>query len=107
MLVTEPGRVAQASPGALAIAGAPASAQHSAAADTAIAPTVLYALGVPVAEDLAPSVVFDLFSSTFNAAHPVRTVTTYGSRRLVPQPAKGHTLDREMIERMRSLGYIR
>ena len=69
--------------------GTPASAQHPTAADTAIAPTVLYALGVPVARDLASSAVSDLFSATFVSAHPLRTVSTYGSRRLKPEPARG------------------
>ena len=57
MLVAEPGRVAQSSAGLLAVTGTPASTQHPTAADTAIAPTVLYALGVPVARDLASSAV--------------------------------------------------
>ena len=107
MLIAEPGRVAQSSAGLLAVTGTAASAQHPTAADTAIAPTVLYALGVPVAHDLASSAVPDLFSATFVSAHPLRNVSTYGSRRLKSEPARGHTLDREMIERMRSLGYIR
>jgi hypothetical protein len=107
ILVTEPGRVTTASPGLLAIAGAPASAQHVTATDTSVAATVLYALGVPVARDLASRAVTDLFSSTFASAHPVREVETYGLRQLTPQPAKTHTLDKEMIERMRTLGYIR
>lgn len=108
MLVAEPGRVTQSAAGLLAVTGASASTQHPAAAtDTAIAPTVLYALGVPVARDLASSAVKDLFSATFVGAHPLRNVSTYGSRRMKSEPVKGHTLDREMIERMRSLGYIR
>ncbi|HKW01881.1 MAG TPA: alkaline phosphatase family protein, partial [Vicinamibacterales bacterium] len=107
MLVAEPGRVTQSAAGLLAVTGAAASTQHPAAADTAIAPTVLYALGVPVARDLASSAASDLFNATFVSGHPVRNVSTYGSRRLKSEPAKGHTLDREMIERMRSLGYIR
>jgi hypothetical protein len=107
ILVTEPGRVTTASPGLLAVAGTPASALHVTATDTSVAATVLYALGVPVARDLASPAITDLFSSTFASAHPVREVATYGLRRLTPQPAKTHALDKEMIERMRTLGYIR
>jgi Type I phosphodiesterase / nucleotide pyrophosphatase len=107
ILVTEPGRVTTSSLGLIAVAGTPASAERPTATTTSVAATVLYALGVPVARDLASAAVTDLFSTSFVTTHPVRNVETYGLRRLAPQPAKTHTLDREMIERMRTLGYIR
>ena len=34
-------------------------------------------------------------------------VATYGTRRTSPKSTTGKALDQEMIERMRSLGYIR
>ncbi|MFI5177245.1 MAG: alkaline phosphatase family protein [Vicinamibacterales bacterium] len=107
VLVTEPGRVSAPGAGALALAGAAASAMRPPGSDTIIAPTILYALGIPIARDLASDAVSDLFTPAFVAAHPRRDISTYGSRRLTPQPAIGHPLDKEMIERMRSLGYIR
>jgi hypothetical protein len=107
VLVTEPGRVSSATAGALALTGAPASTMRPAGSDIIVAPTILYALGVPIARDLPSRAVSDLFTAGFVAAHPVRDVSTYGSRRVTPQPAVGRPLDKEMIERMRSLGYIR
>jgi hypothetical protein len=107
LLITQPGRVSSPTSGALAVAGGPASMARPTIADTAIAPTILYALGVPVARDLASPPAIDLFQSAFVTAHPPRDVSTYGSRRLTPTPATGRQLDKEMIERMRSLGYIR
>jgi Type I phosphodiesterase / nucleotide pyrophosphatase len=106
MLVTQPGRVAQPTAGLLAVSGDSASSTHTTADVTAVAPTVLYALGVPVADDLASPPVTALFAQPFVAAHPVRAVATYGSRHPAARPATGQPLDKEMIDRMRSLGYI-
>lgn len=106
MLVTQPGRVAQPTAGLLAVSGDPASSTQTTADVTAVAPTVLYALGVPVAGDLASRPVTALFAQPFVAAHPVREVTTYGPRHPAVRPATGQPLDKEMIDRMRSLGYL-
>ncbi|MEZ5317851.1 MAG: alkaline phosphatase family protein [Vicinamibacterales bacterium] len=106
LLVTQPGRVGSPSGGLLAFAGDEASRVHDEVPVTAVAGTVLYAVGVPVADDLAAPPAIDLFSPAFVAAHAVRHVTTYGPRISPPRPA-GRPLDREMIERMRSLGYVR
>jgi hypothetical protein len=111
VLVTEPGRVAQPSPGVLALAGASAASLNGLndirAEGTSVTATVLYALGVPVASDLASPALTSLFWPDFVAAHPVRTVATYGARRPTARRGAGHPLDQEMIERMRSLGYVR
>jgi len=37
----------------------------------------------------------------------VREIDRYGSRLLRAPPRRGEPLDEEMIERMRSLGYVR
>ena len=74
---------------------------------TSVAPTVLFSLGVPVAVDLSSRPTLALFSRPFLQRHPVRDVTTYGSRRAPGRAGAGAPLDREMIERMRSLGYVR
>jgi len=106
MLVTQPGRVAPPTVGLLGISGGPRDAGTGATV-TDVAPTVLYALGVPIARDLAGHPLVGLFAADFVAAHPVRDVASYGSRQPRPRSARGQPLDREMIERMRSLGYIR
>ncbi len=108
MLVAEPGRVNQPASGIVAISGPAASTTHEgAAATTSAAATVLYALGVPVASDLAAPPLLSLFSPAFVSAHPLRNVSTYGIRRALLQPATGKALDQEMIDRMRSLGYVK
>jgi len=108
VLVMQPGRVQQPSPGLLAISGVDAAlAQLTDVSPAVVAPTVLTALGVPVASDLAGAAARALFSEEFQGRHPVRTVATYGERRRSTQPRTGQPLDQEMIERMRSLGYVR
>ena len=107
VLVTQPGRVSAPTAGTLAIVGGAGSTARPNEPITAVAPTVLYALGVPIARDLASKAAMDLFVPAFTAAHPAREVSTYGSRRVSQQTNEGHALDREMIERMRALGYIR
>jgi hypothetical protein len=48
-----------------------------------------------------------LVTDAFLTAHPVRSVPTYGPRRNTPRRTTGQPLDQEMIERMRSLGYVK
>lgn len=108
IIVTQPGRVQQPSAGLLAVTGTHASTVTLDSAEpTSVAPTVLTALGVPVASDLAGAALRALFTDLFQSRFPVRTVATYGERRTASQPRTGQPLDREMIERMRSLGYVR
>jgi hypothetical protein len=108
IVITQPGRVQQPSSGLLAMSGVLAGdAALDSAAPTSVAPTVLTALGVPIATDLADAPVRGLFSAPFQRQFPARTVATYGERRVAPHGRQGQPLDREMIERMRSLGYVR
>ena len=108
VLVMQPGRVKQPSAGLLALSGeGAASANLAEVPPTTVAPTILTALGVPVASDLAGSAIRSMFSELFQTAFPARTVASYGERRRPGQVRTGKPLDREMIERMRSLGYVR
>jgi hypothetical protein len=111
-LVTQPGRVTGGAAGAQALMamtgpGAAPRATSDVVSAAALAPTVLRALGVPVAADLPTSSVESLFDDAFKARFVVRTVSTYGERRVGSTQTTGKPLDREMIERMRSLGYVR
>ena len=72
-----------------------------------VAPTVLHALGVAVARDLDGRPVGDLFAAEVLSKYPVRTVDSYGRRGLVTAGRGGAPLDQEMIDRLRSLGYVR
>ena len=109
MLVAQPGRIEAPGAGLVALAGGPANigTTRITGAPVSVAATVLSLLGVPIAADLSGPVLEDLVSPAFRRAHPDRSVTTYGPRRIGARPRTGKALDQEMIERMRSLGYVR
>lgn len=107
-LLTQPGRIESTSQGLLAVAGARAGTTISSngrAID--FAPTVLYALGVPVSRDLSGAPLLGVFSADFVKQYPVRQVDTYGQRVAPGRAGDAQPLDQEAIERLRSLGYVR
>jgi Type I phosphodiesterase / nucleotide pyrophosphatase len=107
LVVTQPGRVSGTSGARLSVRGAAISPGKAAKGfDVDVAPTILYALGVPIARDLHGSPMLELFDATF-ADRPVRVVQTYGLPTQKPSDTQGQPLDQEMIERLRSLGYVR
>jgi Type I phosphodiesterase / nucleotide pyrophosphatase len=109
VVVTEPGRVGGDEAARLSMKGGPTvnpDASQS-GSSTAVAPTILYALGVPMGKDLPSPPLVDLFDARFRARYPVRFVETYGVPSAVPQDRAGQPLDQEMIDRLRSLGYVR
>lgn len=108
VLVTHPGRVSSAAQGAIAVAGwiaAPSARVQAAFVD--VAPTVLFALGIPAAHDLSGTPLPTLFNERFVERYPARTVGTYGGRIAAPPTRGSQPLDNEMLERLRSLGYVR
>lgn len=70
-----------------------------------ITPTILHGMGLPVAEDFDGKVITALFTPAFQAAHPVRKVPSYGAMS-AGKPTQNAETDVEMLERLRSLGYI-
>jgi hypothetical protein len=118
IVVTLPGRVQSPSEGILAIApassdsmrGDPAS-RPSAAEPLAlssildIAPTIWYALGIPLSQELPGKPLRGLFGPS--APEADRYVTTYGRPNAEATSRSGQPLDQEMIDRLRSLGYVR
>jgi hypothetical protein len=109
VVVTEPGRVTAAADGLLGVRG---SAAATAKDDlrgraTDVAPTILHALGVPVSRELAGAPLPALFSEAFVRRYPVRLVDTYGRPSTRTPERAGQPLDQEMIDRLRSLGYVR
>jgi predicted AlkP superfamily phosphohydrolase/phosphomutase len=70
-----------------------------------IAPTILYALGLPVAKDFAGRPRTELFSAAFRREHPVRTIPTWGKRQ--GGTARSSKADAELLNELRALGYIR
>ncbi len=65
--------------------------------------TVLWAFGLPIAEDSVGTARTDLWSPALRRLRPVRTVASHGSRRATSQPAPNSEEDLELL---RSLGYI-
>jgi hypothetical protein len=107
-VITEPGRVAAATSGLMGITG-PVAAEEKVMAGrvTDVAPTVLHALGVPMSRELAGTPLSGLFSDRFTARYPVRLVDTYGPPSTATADRTGKPLDDEMIDRLRSLGYVK
>lgn len=104
-----PGRAA-AREGAMVIAGGPVrQAPVAICEDCAInaAATLLYLLGLPVAETLPGSVMTEAVSPDFMERHPVRRIATYDAAITRAAGRTGEPLDAEALERLRSLGYIR
>lgn len=71
-----------------------------------VAPTLLHALGHPVAEDMAGRVLTEAFA----APEPVRTVATYEPQAVAdPEPStesEASPADGQILDHLRSLGYI-
>ena len=109
MLVVQPGRVETPAEGRLVLAG---SGSSSAAAPNVgtpldIGPTVAYALGLPLSRELPGQALKDLFSPEFVQRYPERYVATYGRPFATTAAREGRPLDQEMIDRLRSLGYVK
>jgi hypothetical protein len=108
VVVTEPGRVTAAADGLMGVMGRIAGPKREVAGRvTDVAPTVLHALGVPVSRELAGTALIALFDDGFARRYPVRQVETYGRPSTNRSARSGQPLDQEMIDRLRSLGYVR
>jgi hypothetical protein len=110
MLITEPGRIASATPGTLTVFGVlpppghveqPAIRDAGSASVTDIAPSILASLGIPLSRELAGE------PRAAAVASVPRYVETYGPPFKDDSGRRGKPLDQEAIERLRSLGYIK
>jgi len=70
-----------------------------------VLPTLLDLLGVPIARDLEGHVIRDALDEGFARRHAPSFVDTYGEVERPPAPTQTE-LDRNVLERLRSLGYI-
>jgi hypothetical protein len=106
-VVAQPGRIHQGA-GTLAVHG-PGLQSDARISGTLldVAPTILHALGVPVARDLDGGVMSGLFTPESLMRLPVRYVSTYGQRGAVSVARGDEPLDQEVIDRLRSLGYVK
>ncbi len=69
-----------------------------------IAGAVLYLLGFPLSREMDAHVPVKAFDEAFVGRNPVRSVKTYG--RLVLTRPSGYSVNKELVERLRSLGYL-
>jgi hypothetical protein len=100
-IVTQPGRVQTSSGGLFTVAydGAALSASRS---PLDVAPTILAALGLPLSRELVGEPMpFSFMPQAY------RFVGSYGSPFIGTTPREGKPLDQEMIDRLRSLGYVK
>ena len=72
-----------------------------------LAPTILYAMGVPVPADMEGRVLTDVFDPAYVAAHPIVRGDGTGQRAL-DELTSGYNEDEEeqVTERLRQLGYM-
>ena len=109
VIVMQPGRVQTPADGVLAMFmvlppfDMPAGVRDAGVARVEdIAPTLLQTLGVPLSREFAGGVV-----RWFRAGGARRYVDTYGRPFTAPASREGRPLDQEMIDRLRSLGYVK
>jgi predicted AlkP superfamily phosphohydrolase/phosphomutase len=69
-----------------------------------VPPTVLYAIGLPVAEDFAGRARTEIFAETYQRAHPLQTIPTWGKP--VEGENRASAVDEELVDQLRALGYI-
>ena len=111
VVVAEPGRLGPAGGGrgALYLAGAAAreAAEMSGgeASEYDVAPTLLYLLGFPRSEEMAGVVREDLLSPDLLNRRKPYAIASFGSRRALRQWREAE-FDAEMVEKLRSLGYV-
>jgi hypothetical protein len=72
-----------------------------------VTPTLLYHFGLPVGEDMDGQVIFDAFQDAFQRSRKVRFIASYGAPEKTGETKKPKELDKEVLEDLRSLGYIK
>jgi hypothetical protein len=107
IVLTQPGRVVAEAAGLLGIAGKIAARGDVQARALDVAPTILHTLGVPISRELPGAPLLALFAPDFVRRYPIRQVATYGPPSLQNTERSGQPLDQEMIDRLRSLGYVK
>ena len=70
-------------------------------------PTLLYFLNLPVADDMAGRVLLEAVEPALRRSRPVKRIPTYETGPVrTTVPASGSSSDPELLDRLRSLGYI-
>jgi predicted AlkP superfamily phosphohydrolase/phosphomutase len=71
-----------------------------------ITPTILYALGYPVAKDLDGTVLTDAFTEDYLRSHPVAFIPTYESGQKPAGAPVSSAVDDKVKAKLKALGYI-
>jgi hypothetical protein len=106
VLVADPGRYARGhAEGLLAMKGKPfRDTDLGLVSERDLAPTLLHLLGLPVSRELDGRVLEGALDPSFQQTHPVRSVASYGSR---PRgPLSESAFDKDVVEALKSLGYV-
>jgi hypothetical protein len=107
-LILQPGRVGTAAGGNVTITNAAPSTDVVMRIEPVdLAPTIAYALGLPLSRELPGTAQLQLFDRMFADRFAVRYVSTYGHPTEGRALRTGRPLDQEMIDRLRSLGYVK
>lgn len=109
VVIGDPGRLAReaAEPaeGVLVLAGAAiAAGDLGSVSERDLAPTVLHLAGLPKSRELDGAVLEAALDGRFRGEHPVRLVDSYG-RRPAARAAES-AFDQDVLEQLKSLGYI-
>ena len=109
VLVGDPGRLARSGTGTveglLVLSGGPVvPIDLGTVSERDVAPTVLHLLGLPRSRELDGHVLEAALSDPFRRDHPVRLVDSYGRR--PPSRAAQSDFDQDVLEQLKSLGYI-
>ena len=65
---------------------------------------MLYAIGLPVADDFAGRTMIEIFTESFRETHPLQTIPTWGAPR--DGENRASAVDEELVDQLRALGYI-
>lgn len=71
-----------------------------------IAPTILYLMGFPYAQDSAGEVLLDIVADDYTREHPLQIIDSYGDRKPQQQPAADLDAEDANLKHLKSLGYI-
>ena len=74
-----------------------------------ITPTILYLLGLPVAKDMDGKVLVQAIDPSYLQRSPIRYIESYDQEEktpLKPEKPMSTPYDEQLLERLRSLGYI-
>ncbi len=71
-----------------------------------VAPTILYILGFPVARDMAGKPLLDAFDESLVQSNPVSYIETYGASDTESSEEVVSTVDEQIKENLKALGYI-